>query len=171
MKKLILIILCCSFLSGCSLLPKVNFNTDGTTPQATNKSTAKDVCKGKAVFDVNGQILSCSKGYSTYAKNYLKEERRYTLKEKIINVFRNLKGITFWIIIALIFLCPGLLGAIVGRLIEGTFGMTRRALNSTVRGIQKTRKEGKNLDDSLSASQDEKVKKYIRKIKEDGGLK
>jgi len=171
MKKLILLLMACLILTGCSLIPRVNFDTPNTVPQSVDKSKAKDVCKGQATFNENGDITSCSKGYSSFAQNYVKEERKYTLKEKIINIFRNLKGIAFWIAVALVIFCPGVLGMIVGRIIEAIFGISKKALSSTIKGVQKARKEGKPIDDALASSQDEKVKKYIRKLKEEENIK
>jgi len=171
MKNIILILISCITLSGCSLLPKINFNTDGTTPQEVNKSKVKQTCKGDALFNEAGEMISCSKSSYIYLENYEKKERKYTLKEKIINIFRNFSGSMFWIAIALLIFCPSLLGMIAGRIVEGAFGISRKALNATVKGIQKARKEDKSIDDALSASQDEKIKKFIRKIKEEGNLK
>ena len=164
-KEWLIIFLSIFVFSGCNLLPKINFNTENTVPQEVDKGKRKIKCKGDLVLNKNGTIAKCSKGFYFYEEIYEKKERRFTFKEKIINFFRNLTGYSFWIFIALIFLCPSFLGYILGRLIEGTFGIAKKALNSTVRGIQKTRKEGKTLDDSLASEQDYKIKNYIRKLK------
>ena len=98
MQKIIILIISCFLFTGCSLIPKVNFNTDGTTPQSINKSKFKGVCKGQAKFNEVGEMISCSKGYYLYQEGYSKKERKYTIKEKIINFFRNLSGYAFWIV-------------------------------------------------------------------------
>lgn len=170
MNILIILILCFN-LVGCSLLPKLNFNTTGTTPQSIDQSKAKDICKGETKFDENGKIIYCSKGYYSYSENYNKEERKYTLKEKIINFFRNLAGWGFWIAIALVIFCPSLLGLIVGRIIEGTVGLTGKALKSTIKAIQNVRKNGKNLDEALATEQDLDVKEYIKDLKNKENIK
>lgn len=151
---------------GCSLIPKLNFNSGNALPQQTQKSKAKAICKGKTVLNDAGIIVSCERGYYLYEENYNKKERKTTIIEKIKNFVNGLMGWSFWIILALLFLCPSLLGLIGGRLIESVFGITRKSLEATVRGVQKFRKTGKDINDTLSAEQDEKIKKYIRKIKE-----
>lgn len=170
MKKIMLIVLLSFLTTGCSLLPKVNFGKAGVVPEIVDRSKVKDVCKGEAKFNEQGDMIYCSKGYFAYAENYNKTERTFTLKEKIISFLSNLVGWSFWIVLALIILCPGVLGFIGGRIIEGVIGISKKALNSTVRGIQKARKEGKPIDDALSAEQDTNEKKYIRKIKENLNL-
>lgn len=171
MKNIILILVSSLLLTGCSLIPRVTFDTPNTIPQHTDKSKAKNVCKGEAKFNENGDIIYCSRGYYLYNENFEKKERKYTLKESIINFFRGLAGWSFWIVIALIILAPGVLGAVVGRILEGTIGLTGQALKATIRGVQRARKYGKDLNDSLSAEQDMKVKKYIRKLKEKEKIK
>lgn len=167
MKKILFIcclsILCC----GCSLIPKINFDTPNTVPQQTEKSTIKDVCKGEAEFNEVGTMIYCSKGYSAYAKNYEKKERRMTIVERIKSFINNLMGWSFWIFVALLFLCPSALGFIFGRIIEGIFGIGKKALDSTVRAVQKARKNGTNLDTALASEQDSDVKKFIAKLKDE----
>lgn len=171
MKNLILIIIASFFLTGCSLIPKVNFNTPNTVPQSVDKSKAKEVCKGKAEWNDDGTLKSCSKGYYRYAENYEKQERKMTLSERIKSFINNLVGWGFWGFILLLIICPSLIGVILGRLIEGTMGVAKRALSATVRGVQNARKNGKNLDDALASEQDNDIKKYIRKVKEQEKLK
>ena len=66
--------------TSCSLLPKINFNTPNTVPQQTDKSKAKEICKGKAVWNEDGTLKSCSKGYYRYDENYAKKERKFQKK-------------------------------------------------------------------------------------------
>ena len=171
MKKIISIVILSFFLCGCSLIPKVNFNTPNTVPQAVDKSKAKDICKGKAKFNDNGDMIYCSSGYYSYSENYVKKERKMTIIERIKSFINNLAGWAFWIFIALLFLCPSLIGLIAGRLIEGTVGITGKALRSTIRGVQNARKLGKPIDDALASTQDSDVKAYVDKVKKEEKLK
>ena len=171
MKKFIMLFLITLSLTGCSLIPRLSFDTEGTTPQATQKSKLKETCKGKVVMNETGDIISCSKGYYNYTENYSKKERKFTFTEKIKNFINKLVGFGFWGLLILVILVPGLFGTFIGRFIEGTVGITGKALKSVVSAVQKTRKTGKDLNESLSAEQDTDVKKYIRKLKENEGIK
>jgi hypothetical protein len=171
MKKIIITLISCFILSGCSLIPKVNFDTPNTVPQSIDKSKTKDVCKGEAKFNESGDMIYCSKGYYSYNENYDKKERRMTIVEKIKSYINNLVGWSFWIFVALIFLCPSLIGVIFGRLIEGTIGIATKTLKSVVRGVQKARKNGEDLNIALSTELDTNNKKYIAKIKEKEKIK
>ena len=66
---------------------------------------------------------------------------------------------------------PGVAGVFVGKIIEGTIGITGKALKAVVSGVQQARVTGKNLNDALSSEQDNNVKKYIRKLKEKENIK
>ncbi|MHA1736942.1 MAG: hypothetical protein ACTSWD_00045 [Candidatus Heimdallarchaeota archaeon] len=160
MKNLILILISCITLSGCSLIPKVNFNTPGSTPQAVDKSKVKETCKGKATWNENGDIISCSKGYSNYAQNYVKKERKYTFTEKVKNVINGFVGWGFWGLVLLVFLCPSLLGVIVGRV----FNSANSVVDQLVRSIGKFRKNStskEELDDILREETNNTTKKII----------
>ena len=90
-----------------------------------------------------------------------------TIVERIKSFINNLAGWSFWIFVALLFLCPSAIGFIFGRVIEGIFGIGKKALDSTVRAVQKARNGGVDLDTALSSEQDTDVKKYIAKIKDE----
>lgn len=174
MKKIILIVLIVFMLSGCSLVKTITAPfkpVQNTLPQQTNKSKAKDVCKGEAKFNEQGDMVYCSKAYYSYTENYAQKERKLTIKEKIIQFFDKLMGWSFWIVIGLVIFCPSALGFIFGRVIEGIFGIGKKALDSTVRAVQKARKTNVPLDTALSAEQDADVKKYIAKLKEQEKIK
>ena len=171
MRKIIILICLIPVLTGCSLIPKINFDKGNQVPQQTEKSKRKIRCKGDIILNENGTVDSCTKGYYEYSENYAMKERKYTLKEKIINFFSNLIGWSFWIIVALVIFAPGVIGLVIGRIIEGVFGIAKKGLTATVRGIQNARKNGKNLDDALASEQDEGIKKYIRKLKEQEKIK
>jgi len=173
MQKIILILLLCFGLTGCSALKIITAPfkpTRSNLPQQTEQSKNKDVCRGEAKFNEDGEIIYCSRGYYSYAEGYSQKERKMTLKEKIIQFFESLSGYLFWIVLGLLIFCPSLLGFIVGRIIEGVFGISKKALVSTIKGVQSARKSGKDLNDSLGIAQDEKEKAEIRKIKDKLGL-
>jgi len=160
MKRLISIILLSVMLSGCSLVPRITFDSKGTTPETTEKSLRKISCKGEIILNADGTINSCTKGFKEYDRNYEKKERVYTIKEKITNFFRALSGYSFWIIVALIFLCPSLLGLIVGRIFNGANVLS----NQLIRSIRKFRQKSnakEELDDILRVETDDKTKKMI----------
>ena len=169
MKKLIIILLSCFLLTGCSLVktlvsPFKSFKS--SLPQQTEQSKVKVVCKGEMNVDENGNVIYCSRGYYSYASNYEQKERKLSLKEKIIQFFDHLTGYFFWIAIALVFICPSALGFIFGRVIEAVAGIGSKALKSTVKAIQKVRKDGKNINEALASEQDSDVKTYIAKLKQ-----
>ena len=171
MKKIILMLLMCFALTGCSLLPRLNFDTPNTVPQSVDKSKAKAICKGEAKFNEVGDMIYCSKGYYNYEEGYNKQERKMTIVERIKSFINSLVGWGFWGLLLLVILCPSLIGVVFGRLIEGTVGIAKKALDSTVRGIQKARKTDKPIDDALASEQDDDVKKYIRSIKDKERIK
>lgn len=172
MKNLIMLTIMVVFLSsGCSLIPRLTFDSKGSTPQQTQKSKVKESCKGNATFNADGDMIGCTKGYKNFEQNYIKQERKYTFGEKIGNFFRKL---TLWMIIlvALGIFFPVLgLGTFIGRIFEGTFGIAKQALSGVARGVQRVRKRGDNIDIALDAELDEKYKKYIKQLKEKENIK
>lgn len=131
MNKFILIPILTILLSGCSFLPRVTFDKAGVTPQKTEKSSKREVCVGDYKMDLDGNIISCSKGYSKTENNYKQAERRYTFQERIANMIRGLAGWSFFLIIALLILCPSVAGWLIGRV----FNVFRSGLEGTVRAI------------------------------------
>ena len=170
-KYIIMLLLICFTLTGCSLIPRLTFDTKNTVPQSVEKSKAKAICKGEAKFNEVGEITYCSSGYYKYNEGYQKVERKMTIVERIKSFINGLMGWGFWGLLLLVILVPGLAGGLIGRLIEGTIGITGKALKAVVSAVQKTRKNGKNLDDSLSAEQDADVKNYIAKLKKQEKIK
>lgn len=171
MRQIISICLLSFLLTGCSLIPRINFDTPNTVPQSVDKSKVKDVCKGETKFNEVGEIVYCSKGYYSYNENYEKKERRMTIVERIKSFINNLTGWAFWIFVGLLFLCPSAIGFIFGRVIEAIVGIGSKSLKATVRAVQRARKEGKDINDALASEQDEDVKKYIAKLKEKENIK
>lgn len=166
------VILIISFsVSGCSLIPRFTFDTPNSVPQSIDKSKAKEVCKGKTEWDDMGNIKSCSKGYYRYDEGYKKQERKMTIVERIKSFINNLAGISFWIFVALIIFAPGLIGTVVGRIIESTIGITGKSFRAVIRGVQTARKNGKDLSTALATEMDADTKKYVAKVKEQEKIK
>ena len=166
MKKILLLILLSMSLSSCSLLPKVNFNTLNSVPQSIDRSKLKETCKGKVTFSETGNIISCAKGYYNYQEGYVKKERKMTFTERIKSFINNLIGWSFWGLLLLVILVPGLLGTLIGRAVEGSIGIASTVSKRLMSAIQKARKYGKDLNDALEAELDAKDKQYIAQVKE-----
>lgn len=171
MKKIISICLLSIFLTGCNLLPKINFDTSGSVPQSIEKSKIKEQCKKGAKWDENGNLISCENGYKKYEENYEKKERKMTITEKVKSFINNLVGWGFWGIVLLLVLCPSLLGLIIGRITEGAVGVTGKTLRAVVRGVQNARKNGTDLNVALATELDKQDKKVVAKIKEQEKIK
>jgi hypothetical protein len=170
-KQLIMVLVLCFGLTGCSLLPRITFDKAGVTPTSTQKSQKKESCAGAYTVDASGKIISCSKGYSNYENNYSQKERVLTLQEKLANFIRSLAGWGFWGVILLIILCPSLLGLIAGRLFEGVYGIGTKAFRQVSAAIQKVKDTTPSLITALEASTDEDVRKFIKEFKDKNGIK
>jgi hypothetical protein len=173
-KQLIIILFLCFGLTGCSLLKVATApfkNTVSNVPQSIDKSRAKAMCQGEAKFNEQGDMIYCSSGYFKYDESSSIQERRLTLKEKILQFFSKLAGISFWLVIALIFLCPSLLGLIAGRLFEGVYGIGAKAFKQVSTAIQKVKDSTPTLVDALEKSTDESVKDFIADFKKKNGIK
>ena len=158
--RYLFLILTITFLSGCSLIPKINFDTPNIVPQQTDKSKMKDVCKGKAQFNENGDIIFCSKGYYAYTQNYDKKERRMTIVERIKSFINNLSSSLFWIFLLLFIFTPGVFGWLLSKILDSS----RKALHETIRAIKKFRQTSnakEELDNFLRAEHSTKTKKII----------
>jgi hypothetical protein len=174
MKKIIPILIMCFMLSGCSLLKVVSSpfkNTVSNVPQSIDKSRAKAMCQGEAKFNEQGEMVYCSKGFFKYDENSSIIERKLTAKEKILQFFSKLAGISFWLVLALVFLCPSLLGLIAGRLIEGVYGMGTKAFKQVSSAIQKVKSESPALIDALEKSTDTDVRNWITDFKKKNNIK
>lgn len=174
MKNLILILVSCFLLTGCSLVKTIISpfkSTQTTLPQQTDQSKSKVICKGEYKLDETGNIIYCSKGYFNYESTFAQKERKLTLKEKVIQFFDKLMGWGFWLAIGLVIFFPSALGFIFGRIIEGIFGIGNKALKQITKGIQTIKDQTPNLIDALEKSTDEDVKKFITKFKQDNNIK
>ena len=165
MKRLLLImLLCIPMLTGCSLLKVISApfkNSVSNVPQSSIQGKSIIKCTGELNIAKNGTI-TCTKGYYSYDQNSEIKERKLSIKEKVVQFFNNLAGISFWAIIALIFLCPSLIGLIIGRV----FNATNIAFTQTVAAIKAFRQkvsteEKERLDAFLRAEQDAKTKQLV----------
>lgn len=126
-----LIFLVLSTCSGCSLLPRLTFDKPGVTPTSTERTNARTQCAGELKINKETGEIVCTKGYYSNEQNSKVVERTYTLAEKIGNWIRAL---SFWwllILIAVVILCPGFLGWLIG----ATFNAAKTALTATVKAI------------------------------------
>lgn len=171
MKRIILLLVLCFGLTGCSLLPRITYDKSGVTPTSTNKSKKVESCEGAYKVDDNGRIISCSKGYKNYEDSYSQKERVLTLQEKLANFIRSLAGWGFWGVILLVILCPSLIGLIAGRLIEGVYGIGAKAFKQVSVAIQKVKSDSPNLVDALEKSTDSDVRLWIEDFKKKNGIK
>lgn len=131
MIKFLLISVLAVLLSGCSLLPRITFDKPGVVPTAVEKSSKVESCSGAYKLDMEGRMISCEKGYKNNQVNYKQIERAQTLQERISNFFRNLVGVWFWVLIALIIFFPGAIGWLIGNFFNGA----KKALEGTVKAI------------------------------------
>lgn len=171
MVKILVLTMVVFLSSGCSLIPRVNFDTPNTVPQSVNKMKVKEVCKGKAEWDELGNIKLCSKGYFKYDENYSKKERKMTIVEKVKSFINGLVGWGFWGVIILIILCPSLLGLIAGRLFEGVYGMGAKAFKQVSAAIQQVKATTPTLVDALEKSTDTDVRAWIDNFKKTNNIK
>jgi len=97
-----------------------------------------------------------------------------TLVERAKSLFNTILGWGIPGLILIFIFAPGLLltiGTLIGRAIESAFGSGIVILKRVVKAIQKTRKEGKDLNQSLESELNEEDKIEIRKLKEKEGIK
>jgi hypothetical protein len=173
MNKLILLLVLCFGLSGCSLIKTVTApfkSTVSTVPQSTVKGKKIIKCLGDLKIEDNG-VITCSKGFYLYDENSNVKERNITLKEKIVQFMNNLMGWSFWIVLGLVFLCPSLLGLIVGRLFEGVYGIGAKAFKQVASAVQKVKDTTPTLVDALEKSTDSDVRKWIEDFKKKNCIK
>jgi len=173
MKKLIIILALCFCCSGCSLVKWAVTpfqNKVSNVPQSIIKGKNIIKCKGDLTILPDGSI-KCSKGYYAFNEDSNTQERKTTIKEKIIQFFNSLMGWGFWGVIALVILCPSLLGLIAGRILEGIYGIGNKAFRQVSTAIQKVKSESPTLITELEKSTDEDVKKFIATFKEKNNIK
>ena len=173
MQKIILLLILCFSLTGCSVAKWITQpfkNTVSTVPQSIVKGKNVIKCNGDLTMSKDG-VITCSKGFYSYTEDSNTQERRITLKEKIIQFFNNLVGWSFWIILALVFLCPSVLGLIAGRLFEGVYGIGTKAFRQVSAAVQKVKDSSPSLVTALEASTDEDVRKFIKEFKDKNNIK
>jgi hypothetical protein len=167
-KKLFILFTLCFMLSGCSILKSVVAPltpVKNTIPQSTDKSKSKYTCAGVIDYYEDGTVKSCSKGFYAYQENYTKQERKLNLKERVAQFITRSSGYLLIGIILLVIFVPGALGFILGRVLEAIYGIAKVTLNKVTKAVQRSRKEGKDLNEALSAELDEKQKLYIQELK------
>lgn len=167
MNKIILLILLCLGATGCSFLPKISFEKSLNPPQQTSKSNVKQSCKGEFKTDENGIIVSCSKGYTNQTSNSEIKERNYTILERVFNFLRKL---TWWSLIIVILLCAlpfGIGGAILQNMFDNGKKVSSKALELTVKAVNKAKNNGGEYLKELSEaySSDVEVQKLINDIR------
>jgi hypothetical protein len=173
MQKIILLLILCFILTGCSVAKWITQpfkNTVSTIPQSIIKGKNIVKCNGDLTMSKEG-VITCSKGFYSYTEDSNTQERKITLKEKIIQFFNNLVGWSFWIILALVFLCPSVLGLIAGRLFEVVYGIGTKALRQVSAAVQKVKDSSPSLVTALEASTDEDVRKFIKEFKDKNNIK
>jgi hypothetical protein len=140
MMKFILVPVLALLLGGCSFLPRFTFDKPGVTPTQTEKSSKRETCAGDYKIGLDGNMVSCSKGYKLQEQNYKQADRKYTITEKIANFIRNLTGWGLPIMILAVIFIPGFGGALIGFIFHNLFGVASRGFKALVTGIQ----NGKN---------------------------
>lgn len=151
-------------LSGCSLLKVISApfkNQVSTVPQSSKQGKSIIKCTGELNISENGTI-TCSRGYYAYNQNSEIKERKLSIKEKVVQFLNNLVGWSFWGLLLVLFLCPSLIGLIIGRV----FNATNTAFTQTVAAIKAFRQkvsaeEKERLDAFLRAEQDAKTKQLV----------
>lgn len=163
--KLAVIMLFLSLFSGCSLLKtalKAVTPTVSTVPQSTEKATKTIRCKGDIKVDPKGDIV-CSRGFYLSESSNVVQERKLTLKERIL---QYISKFFIWFValeILLFFVFPTLFILFNSKL--------KTALTQTVSAIQKARKQNADLNTVLSSEQDQNTKLLIQKLKNNNNIK
>lgn len=173
MKKLISILLLCFMLTGCSALKIMSAPftpTKSTVPQQVEKSQRVVRCDGDIVLDVDGKVLSCTKGFYSKEKGYSEKQRKLTLREKIAQFIAKGAGYMVWLAVIAVVLTFTGFGWVVSGFFNMLFG-TGKVLKQVVRGIQKARKDKVDLNVALEASMDEATKIEIAKLKQRNNIK
>lgn len=175
-KKMIILFILCFIFQGCSLLKVVSSPfqaTKNSVPQSTQESKEKENCKGTAIFNEDGSIKSCSKGYSNFAQNYEQKERKLNWQERIAQFFTKTAGyLVILIIVGGILSCMGLGGLftsfVMGATNVGVTGM--KGIVQIMKAIQKTKEDNTTLIDALEKSTDEDVKLWIKEFKQKNNI-
>jgi len=172
MQKLILVLISCFLLSGCSLLKIASapFKSNvSTTPQQITKNTKQMRCKGEIEVKDNGSVY-CSDGFYLTESSSDQRDRKLSIREKIGQWIMGATGWIFWgVLISLILTATGF-GWVVSAIFQGVFGLGR-ILRQVITGVQKAKNNGGDLVTALNASTDEDVKKFIAQFKLNNNIK
>lgn len=152
--------------SAFSLLPKFS-KTTNTVPMKKSKNERTIRCKGEAIVDDKGQVTSCSEGFYLDEESQNMEERKMTIKERLLGWLANFKGMIFWLVVASIAASMLGFGGLVGTIWTNLFGTATKALKSTVRAIARAKRNGgefmTELDRAHSANP--KIQKKINELR------
>jgi hypothetical protein len=173
MQKLIIVFLVCFILQGCSLVKWAATpfkNSVSNVPQSKIEGKSIVKCIGNLSISKEG-VITCTKGYYSNEQTSNIQERRITIIERIKEFINNLMGWGFWLFVILLFLCPSLIGLIVGRLFEGVYGIGAKAFKQVSVAIQKVKDTTPSLIDALEKSTDTDVRAWIDEFKKKNNIK
>jgi hypothetical protein len=165
MVKILTLVMVVFLFSGCSVMKAISApfkNTVSTVPQSSVQGKSIIKCNGELTISKEG-VITCTKGYYSFDYNSNIQER--------IQFFNNLMGWSFWVVLGLLFLCPSVLGLIVGRLFEGVYGMGAKAFKQVSTAIQKIKDTTPTLVDALEKSTDADVRAWIDEFKKKNNIK
>lgn len=154
MKKLSLmlamILLTTPAMQGCSVMKWVSQpfkNTVSKVPEKTEKSFRKIKCKGAIELDSSGRVVKCNDDYFSYERNFVQEERKLTLREKISQFILNAKGYVIWAVIICFILSASGFGWVVRAawdMLRGTGRFARDVFKGISEGKKYVRANGAN---------------------------
>lgn len=159
----ILLIIGCFFMSGCSLIkPIISAVTPSitTVPIDTEKSNNTIRCKGEIKVNVDGSYTCSDQFYSKDVGTSIKE-RKLTFKEKIVQFVNKFFGLSVILCVILVIVSPATLLYIMSIIVN----KYKKALKQVVSGVQKARKQNVDLNIALASEQDSDVKRVIQEIK------
>jgi len=173
MKKIILILLFCIPLMGCSALKIITAPfqaTKNSVPQSTEKNRTILRCQGEIKLDETGKVLYCSKGFYSDTQSYEQTDRKLTLREKIGQFIAKGAGYLVWLAVIACVLTFFGFGWVISGLFNMVFGVGK-VLRQTITGIQEAKKTNIDIATALAKSQDEDVKKFIADYKQKNNIK
>ncbi len=167
-KQLLLMLLICFTLTGCSALKMVSAPftpVKSVVPKDIERNQRVVKCDGDILLDIDGRVISCTEGFYSKEKGYTETERKLNLREKVAQFITRSSGyLLIGVILAIILSFSGF-----GWVVSGFFNMlfgTGKVLKQVVKGIQRARKEEIDLNVALESSTDEATKREIVKLKQ-----
>lgn len=162
--SIILLVIGCLFFSGCSAVKAVTAAvtpTVSTVPQETEKINNITKCRGEIKVMPDGSYY-CTDGFYMKESGKSAKERKLTIKERILQSLNKYFGLYILIMGILFFTTPSLFYMALAK--------QKKALIQVIKGVQKSRRENKDLNTALDAEQDEEVKKLIKKLKMENNI-